>query len=145
MLAGKLLSRQIKDKKKIEKIIAFLCSDSGSHDYTIYRREARDELGLNVEKPNDEFYEIIKETYNDIKGELVLTRPFDPNAILGANPTAVYQARRVLIESVAGGTDVYLSEGTLNRQLQTMQQPGLPPIQNVVINDQRTFEGWRHE
>jgi hypothetical protein len=134
------------NKKKIEKIIAFLCSDSGSHDYTIYRREARDELGLNIEKPNDDFYKIIKETYDDIKNELELTKPFNPNSILGATNTATYSARRVLIESVDGGTDVYLSEGTLVKQLQNiMQPPPLPPIQNIIINDQRSFEGWRHE
>jgi hypothetical protein len=146
MLAGKLLSKQMDNKEKIDKIIAFLCSDSGSHDYTIYRREARDELGLNIEKPDDAFYKIIKETYDDIKTELQLTKPFDPNAILGATNSATYSARRVLIESIDGGTDVYLSEGTLTKQLQNiMQPPPLPPIQNILINDQRNFEGWRHE
>ncbi|MEQ8425199.1 MAG: hypothetical protein RIA63_10855, partial [Cyclobacteriaceae bacterium] len=146
MLANKLLSKQIDDKEKIDKIIAFLCSDSGSHDYTIYRREARDELGLNIEKPNDDFYKIIKETYDDIKEELELTVPFDPNAILGASNNANYSARRGLIESIPGGTDVYISEGTLVKQQQNiMQPPPLPPIQNIIINDQRNFEGWRHE
>jgi len=146
MLASKLLSKQMDNKEKIDKIIAFLCSDSGSHDYTIYRREARDELGLNIEKPDDAFYKIIKETYDDIKTELQLTKPFDPNGILGASNSATYSARRVLIESIDGGTDVYLSEGTLVKQMQNiMQPPPLPPIQNILINDQRNFEGWRHE
>ena len=53
MLAARLLTNQIKDKKRTDKIISFLCSDSGSHDYTIHRREARDLLGLNIEKPDD--------------------------------------------------------------------------------------------
>ena len=43
----------VKDKD-IDEIISFLTSESGSHDYTIYRDEARDELGLNIEKPDDE-------------------------------------------------------------------------------------------
>jgi len=54
-LAEKLIKRQVKDAKKIRAVIDFLCADSGSHDYTINRREAT-EHGLNIEKPSDAFY-----------------------------------------------------------------------------------------
>jgi hypothetical protein len=146
MLARKLLLKQIKDKKQIDKIISFLCSDSGSHDYTIYRREAKEELGLNIEKPNDEFYQIIKETFIDIQNEFELKKAFDTNILLGNNNQADYSCRRALIESIAGGTDVFVSEGTLLRSTQMVQQaPNIPPIQRVVIEDQRKFEGWKHE
>ena len=146
MLARKLLSKQIADTEKIEKIISFLTSDSGSHDYTIYRSEAKDELGLNIEKPDDELYGIIKEIFNDIKKELELTTPFDPNLIVGASPIANYSCRRVLIESIAGGTDVFVSEGTIVKQQQTIPQPPpLPPLQRTILDDNRSFEGWRHE
>lgn len=146
MLARKLLSKQIKDKKSIDKIIAFLCSDSGSHDYTIYRREAKEELGLNIEKPDDDFYQLIKDTFTSIQNELELKKAFDPNMILGTNSQMNYSCRRALIESIAGGTDVFVSEGTLLRNNQIISQgPNLPPIQRVVIEDQRKFEGWKHE
>jgi len=146
MLARKLLLKQMKDKKQIDKIIAFLCSDSGSHDYTIYRREAKEELGLNIEKPNDEFYQIIKDTFTDIQNEFELKKAFDTNIILGNNSQADYSCRRALVESITGGTDVFVSEGTLLRNTQLIQQlPNVPPIQRVVIEDQRKFEGWKHE
>jgi len=146
MLARKLLSKQIKDKKSIDKIIAFLCSDSGSHDYTIYRREAKEELGLNIETPDDDFYQLIKDTFTNIQNELELKKAFDPNMILGTNSQMNYSCRRALIESIAGGTDVFVSEGTLLRNNQIISQgPNLPPIQRVVIEDQRKFEGWKHE
>ena len=146
MLASKLLSKQMKDKKKIEKITSFLCGDSGSHDYTIYRREAHEELGLNIEKPDDNFYKIIKETFDDIKKELELLTPFDAGVIIGASPSLNYSARRALIESIDGGTDVFLSEGTLVKHVQTINQPPpLPPIQRIAVEDQRRFEGWKHE
>jgi len=146
MLARKLLSKQITDKEKIEKIISFLTSDSGSHDYTIYRNEAKDELGLNIEKPNDELYSLIKETFDDIKAELELMTPFDPNLILAGNQRAEYSCRRVLIESVDNGTDVFLSRGTIVKQQQSIpQQPPLPPLQRTIIDDNRLFEGWVHE
>ena len=146
MLAKKLLSKQMDDKEKIDKIISFLCSDSGSHDYSIYRREARDELGLNIEKPDDDFYQIIKSTFNDIKSELELNIPYDPNVVLGTQMTANYNARRILIESLQFGAHVFVSEGTLVKNVQTIpQQPPLPPIQRTLIDDQRKFEGWRTE
>ena len=146
MLARKLLSRQIDNKERIEEIISFLTSDSGSHDYTIYRNEAKDELGLNIEKPNDELYSIIKELFDDIKSELELMTPFDPNLILGANQNAQYSCRRGLIESIDSGTDVFVSEGTIVKQQQQIpQQPPLPPLQRTIIDDNRTFEGWKHE
>jgi hypothetical protein len=146
MLARKLLSKQIKDKDRIEEIISFLTSESGSHDYTIYRNEAKDELGLNVEKPDDELYTVIKETFNDIRTELELMTPFDPNLLLGANQNANYSCRRALIESLHGGTDAYISEGNIvKHQQQIPQQSPLPPLQRTIIDDNRTFEGWRHE
>lgn len=146
MLARKLLSQQLEDKERIEEIITFLTSDSGSHDYTIYRKEAKEELGLNIEKPNDELYSVIKDTFDDIKEELELMKPFDPNLILGVNQSARYTCRRVLIESIEGGTDVFLSEGEIVKQQQQIpQQPPLPPLQRTIIDDNRSFEGWRHE
>ena len=82
MLAEKLLTNQITDSSKIKDIISFLCSDSGSHDYTINRREAKNSLGLNIEKPDDEMYGIIKAIYDDISNELGFGVPFDPMACL---------------------------------------------------------------
>ena len=146
MLAEKLLSKQIEDKDKIKNIISFLCSDSGSHDYTIYRREVKNELGLNIEKPDDSFYDTIKKTFDDLKKELELNTAFDPNIMLGNQQTINYTCRRVLIESIEIGTHVYVSEGTLIKNVQNISQmPPLPPIQRTLIDDQRKFEGWRFE
>lgn len=140
MLAEKLLKNQVTDPDKIEKIISFLCSESGSHDYTINRREAKNNLGLNIEKPNEELYILIKNTYNNIKKELQLGEPFDPSLQLGMREAVEYTASRVILESITGGTDVFETKGVLsNVQVQmpngTIQQG---------INDQRKFEGWRH-
>lgn len=141
MLARKLLARQITDEEQVETILAFLCSESGSHDYTINRREAREDLRLRIEKPDDTLYALIKSLYDDIAEELELTMPYNPNLILGTEQTTSYSLRRALIESVSGGTHVFISEGTLTRQ-RVQPQPGV--IQESIA-DQRTFEGWRHE
>lgn len=141
MLARKLITTQIQDKKKIETIISFLCSESGSHDYSIHRREAREILGLNIEKPTDLLYGLIKKIYDDIVTELDLTQAFDPNSILGGQNQKKYSLKRALIESVDGGSYFFVSEGTLTRR-EVQVQPG---IQQIAIQDQRVFEGWRHE
>ncbi|WP_431163582.1 SDH family Clp fold serine proteinase [Flagellimonas beolgyonensis] len=148
MVARKLLQKQLgaDQQEKIDKIVSFLCSDSGSHDYAIYRNEARDELGLSIEKPNDEQYQIIKAVFEDIREELKLLEPFNPNLELGPNATKDYSCRRVLLESIEGGTDVYVTEGSLIKNIQTInQQPGIPAITRTTIENQLNFEGWRHE
>lgn len=139
MLAEKLLAYQdISDENK-KAIIKFLCSESGSHDYTIHRKEAQG-LGLKVEKPDMDLYKLIKEIYDDIERELELRAPFDPNVSLGNQDQSQYQLRRALIESVEYGTDVFLSEGTLIKKV--IQQG---PQQQTQIQDNRSFEGWRRE
>lgn len=148
MVARKLLQKQlgVHETEKIEKIVAFLCSDSGSHDYAIYRNEASKELGLSIEKPNDEQYLKIKEIFDDIRGELKLLEPFNHNLELGSNMTANYSCRRVLLESLDGGTDVYVTEGSLIKSNQVINQPPpLPPITRSTIENQMNFEGWKHE
>lgn len=138
MLAERLLTYQVTDKDKIKRIISFLCSESGSHDYTIDRREAKDVLGLSVEKPNDELYQLIRSAYYGVREELKIEMPFVPAAILGAETQKEYCERRVLIESLAGGTDAFISEGEFKR----VTIPSNPTA--LAINDQRLFEGWRH-
>lgn len=148
MVARKLLKKQLGlDKsEEIEKIISFLCSDSGSHDYAIYRNEAKDELGLNIHKPNDEQYSNINSIFQDLRTELELLNPFKPEIVLGANNNATYSCRRVLIESIDGGTDAFVTEGSFDKTTQNIPQPPpLPVISRSVIEGQVGFEGWKHE
>lgn len=140
MLAKERMSWQNLSEKKEEKIINFLCSESGSHDYAIRRKEARDSLGLNIEKPDQETYKVIKSIYDNISKELEFSNPYNPEIILGSNPTANYSCRRCILESVQGGTDVLISEGVLTKQVVPT-----PAGNKLMIQDNRVFEGWRHE
>ena len=65
MLAKKLLSNHEIEPEHEDAVIKFLCSESGSHDYTMHRKEAK-ELGLNIEKPDMDLYNCIKAIYDDI-------------------------------------------------------------------------------
>ena len=98
-LAEKLLRRQVDDKSKIDSIIEFLCVDSGSHDYTIDRREAA-ELGLKIDKPSDELYALMRKVQLSYTNELRLLEPFTPQAYL--SDAAVDQAGQVLHNTCIG-------------------------------------------
>jgi hypothetical protein len=141
MLARKLIKAQVTDEANVDKVISFLCSESGSHDYTIHRREARNGLGLNIEKPDDKLYTLVKRIYDDIVQELCLDTKFDVGNVLGGQPQAAYSCKRALIDSAPGGTDFFVSEGTITQQPIQIQ----PGVTQIAIEDRRTFEGWRHE
>lgn len=137
MLAEKLLINQVTDPTKIKQIISFLCSESGSHDYTINRREAKNNLGLNIIKPDDELYSIIKTIYDDISLELGFGEIFDPRAMIN-NQNGEYTISRGLVESLNGGSYSFISKGKL-----TLQTINTPAGSQQRINDERLFEGWR--
>ena len=139
MLAGRLLKKGNNEVNQ-EPILDFLCSESGSHDYTINRREA-DELGLHVEKPDDEQYELINRLFEDVRTELKLSEPFEPNILLGAENAVEYDIPRALVESTAGGTHSFRSKG----KLQKIQIPTEPGVLKVGFQDTRTSEGWQHD
>jgi hypothetical protein len=136
-LANKLIKNQVKDAKKIKAVIDFLCADSGSHDYTINRREAT-EHGLNVEKPSDAFYRILRNIHLSYADDMKLLQPYSQQVVIGTNPTANYSETRGLIESADGGSYAFISEGILSKT-----QVPTPAGMQEAISDQRTFDGWR--
>ncbi len=141
MLGRRLLSTHMSDSERIEKILDFLCSESGSHDYTINRREAANELGLKILKPDDKKYAVIKALHTDYSDDLELLSPFDPNLHLGAEQQKDYLFTRGLIESVDGGSTRFTSRGSLTR----VQIPAGPGQLQEGVQDRRTFEAWKHE
>ena len=119
-------------RDRIKKIISFLCSDSGSHDYTINRREAEKDLGLKIIKPNEEQYNIIHELYMNISEELELSNPFNPHNVNGE-----FAVRRGLLESILGGADYFVSEGVI-QHVKTADG-------RMTVQSKMKFEGWKHD
>ncbi|MDI9559981.1 MAG: ATP-dependent Clp protease proteolytic subunit [Pseudomonadota bacterium] len=140
MLAEKLLNLHMKDDSDIKKVISVLCSESGSHDYTINRREAERDLKLPVEKPDNEFYKIIRDIHMDVRREMKLDEPFEPDFELGVQSSKQYLVTRALIESISGGSHKYNTSGQLTR----IQVPG-PAGPQPGVQIQGIFEGWQHE
>lgn len=139
-LAQRLLDHQKVDAEKAEGIIRFLCSDSGSHDHSINRREAR-ELGLAIENPTTDFYKLLRAVQISFATELKIGEPFNPDTELAGNPTVNYRVPRALIESAAHGSHQFISEGILT----SISVPSPTGVPQIGIQDKRTFEAWRKE
>ncbi|TAZ67164.1 serine protease [Rhizobium ruizarguesonis] len=132
-MAKTLIQGQVKEEEVQDKIINLLCSDSGSHDYTINRRYAA-EIGLNILKPSAQLYDILSQTTKSYHAELKTLEPYNPVTMLSGNPKQSYQLVRGLIEGTEAGCYGFVSEGELS-----IHNAGAGP----VINDARSFEGWR--
>jgi len=141
-IATNLLKDKIKNNRQRKSVIKFLTEDSGSHSYTICRNEVISKLGLPVEKPNDELYDVIKRIFNDISEELELCNPFNPISMFNVPAANVpYSLRLALIESNGSGSHVFIKEGIFHK----MMMPNQFGMQQELINEQVIFEGWRHE
>lgn len=138
MIAQKLLMYQNCSKKQRNKIVSFLCSDSGSHDYTISFKEAK-QLGLNVELVNDDLNTLINKWYDLISDEMLLKTPYNPVLELAQTQSKTYEYIRVILDSITYGRERYVSKGTLQK---IVNQIGVP---NQQINDNRIFEGWEKD
>lgn len=130
-MAKDLLAIQVSDVAKQDKIINLLCSDSGSHDYTINRRYAKD-IGLNVEKCSASLYPILTEMSKSYHHELQTIEPFSPQKILAGNQKASFVYVRGLIEATDAGCFGYVTEG----EYALVGNP-------AIVNQNLKFEGWR--
>ncbi len=138
MIARKLLTYQNCSKRKRKALVDFLCSDSGSHDYTISYKEAN-QLGLNVELVDGQLNELINKWYGIVSEELLLNTPYDPVIELAKSNMKSYKYIRVILDSVSHGREQFVSKGTLQK---IVLQVGMP---NQQINDNRIFEGWEKD
>lgn len=141
-LAGRLLQKHTDKKDQIDQIVDFLCSESGSHDYTINRREAK-RLGLNVEKCSEELYLILRQLHNNFSTQMSLREPYDINTLAADGNTGNYEFTRALIESVDCGAHHFISAGEIETTEIIQQNQEGVSLKQIAIQDQRKFEGWR--
>ena len=71
-----------------------------------------------------------------------MRKPLNPDSYIGTDTVKPYTIKRTLVESLAGGTDSFISEGQFAR----VNIPPMPqnPVPQIAIQDQRLFEGWKH-
>ena len=138
-LAHRLLKGRI-NESKVGQIVEFLCSDSGSHDYTINRREAF-ALGLSIEKCSEFLYPILRSVTNSLSEQMELRKPFQLNSFTASTGTVDYEFTRAVIESVGHGAHHFVSVGRVET-IELMNQDH-PSIKQTAVQDSRTFDGWR--
>lgn len=142
-LASDLIQVQVSDPEAQRSIIQLLCSDSGSHDYTINRRKAS-ELGLSIEKPSSDLYDkltVVTQSYHD---EL---KTLEPYSLAGLLPAGSMASKYTLIRGLIESTDAsygFVSEGEVSMVMPPPAPPGMvAPAMAGNLVDKRTFEGWR--
>lgn len=137
MLAKKLINASQVQYQDIDKVIKFLCSESGSHDYTINFQEAQ-ELGLPVEEINGGLDDIVSKLYRNISNELHLSQNINFNDYFstGASESKI-SISCGLIESTENVSYAFIHEGIVRKQLMPNNQYQIIPnffIQSWVKN-----------
>jgi hypothetical protein len=117
---------------KRSRIADFLCSETGSHDYTIGATEAV-ALGLPVEVAEGAAARALARFRSDVIAEFDVRTPFVPDQLMacGEGGSVDYRCVRALVESLGHGAHHYVSEGTLSR------------AEDGAVKDRRRCDGWR--
>jgi len=117
-----------------------LTRELGSHDYLIFRNEARDLLGEQVAKDDPALERLVWQLYQDFADDMELGQLYDPGIALHAAKAANQPLPATIVQKIAviessSGSDVVEREISLSIvQLGPVQQP-----QQQVVR-----AGWRH-
>jgi len=125
-LAPKLLWLHMKNKEKIQGIVELL-AERKIHGYMICRDEAHKELKLPILRPSSTLERDMWSLYEAYEKDLQLLEPFDPNVVLGSQPSTTFSVEAAYIESVAH-LDAFVFEGTMRRARPVqIRLPGVVP------------------
>lgn len=140
-LARNLLSRHMKDDAKVTKIVDILTKERFSHDYLISRREAKDDLRLNIVDIDPKLEQRIVDLYLEYDGLMQLRVPYNPEIYLGPSDQANVELVRAVVES-DDLTHVFRTVKQVNRLY--VQPPGvLAPV--VAYRDTLLSERWEED
>jgi len=145
-LASKLLQSHREDRRNIKRIIKKLTTELGSHDYLIFRAEAREMLGSQVLPDDPKLESLLWDLFRDFRAEMQLGKFYDPEMELsiressGTTPgqTLNIKLQIVVIESSVG-RDVWERDISLSR----VQMPS-PAGPQLVVAQRITYNTWRH-
>jgi hypothetical protein len=137
-LASNLMKYHSKDEKHIENIVAILTRERFSHNYIISRREAKENLGLNIVEPDEEQTGLIVDLFNEYDRILQLGEPYTPETVLGLQESGTVTFNRGIIEAL-DGTHVYKTNKEIRRA--EIRQPGVP-IPVFGYQERVLQEGW---
>lgn len=132
-LASRLMEQHEKDKDKIDRVVDYLTKTLPSHNYLIGKREAQKIIGLPIVDMPPDLESLVWALYRDYEEWFELRTPYNPETVLGVNPTATESFPRAVLESVKEGglrSHVFTTTKELRRVQAT--QPGIPvPVSGV--------------
>lgn len=142
-LAKQLLIVHRKDHKTIQKIIATLTRELGSHDYPISRAEARRLMGKQISADDSVLEGLTWELFEDYRKELELGVPYNPAVALARAQTQgrqqpVHASLKMAVIESAKSRDAFEQEMLISEAI----VPGPTPVktfQQALLN-----AGWRH-
>jgi len=122
-LASRLMKQHIDDEEYIKEKVNTLIRQRFSHDYIINKKEAKEELGLNIMEPDEELTTLIIDLFSAYNDIIKMDEPYHPEVILGTDDTKVADFDRAVIES-ANLTHVFRTKREIKRT--QVVQPGVP-------------------
>jgi hypothetical protein len=141
LIATKLLKNRSKteeNEEQIKKIVSALTRELYSHDYIIGRNEAKNLLKLPVEEADILWDDPIWALYKEYENLLELTRPYNPEMLVGDSSAVTNSMTRAIIESTSL-THTFVT----TREIRKVQvsPPGAPePI--IGFQERVISEGW---
>ncbi len=145
MLSRKLLASHEKgaSEREVGKVVDVLTKQLFSHDYSIGRKEARDQIKLAVTYPEPELEQLVMKLYREYETDLSLLDPYNPDAILGNQNSQRFTFERAYIETTAQSFG-FVSVKEINRIQVNAPGPGGVQVPTVGFTERVLAEGWRN-
>lgn len=133
-LARRLLNQHRSDTTQIEAIVEALTRERYSHDYTISRKEAKNELKLNIVDMDSELEGLVLGLYHEYEKLVKINEPFHPDMVLKEKDEGSTEFVRAIVESEAM-THAFCTSRSY-KKVKTHEAPF------VDYMEKTTSEGW---
>ena len=137
-LAEKLLKYHWSHQSKIDKVVRTLVRERFSHNYIISRREAKEELGLNIVEPDHALTKKIINLFNLYSNILELNTQYSPEALLGDKEKGIFTFYKGIIETNSL-LHVFKTKKEVRR---VIGHPPNVPVPVIGYQERIIEEGW---
>ena len=137
-LAKTLLKQHMSEEDKIDSIVKILIEERFSHNYLIGRKEAKDDLGLNIIDTSNELMEDIMNLYDEYNQLLKLDSPYNHETELDGKDKSIVTLYRCVIED-KDLTHTYSTKMKINRI--SIVDP-TTKIENIQYHSMTLMEQW---
>jgi len=141
-LAGRLLEKHMDDEARRNHIVNKLTKELPTHNYLIGLNEAKADIRLHVNEPDEEVEKLIWGLYKEYEGWLKLTNPHSPELDLGSEDQKKVRYERAVLECLDNKKllqHIFVTDKMLLRAKIT--PPGMQaPVDQV--GERIIYQGW---